>query len=139
MFTSSHLPSAICLQNWFQNFCCIFYALLLCSRCNINLSPPIKANTAKISTQEFLTNRLRNNMKLLILLCITAYYLNILFFMSSNKWYQDFTFASFFKSLLCCLKGSSNKKKILSPNHLNLIFLIGVWYSSFWSDGLKTT
>ena len=73
------LPHTCCLQNWFQNFCCIFYALLLCSRCNINLSPPIKANTAKISTQEFLTNRLRKNMKLLILLYITAYYSNILF------------------------------------------------------------
>ena len=59
--------------------CCIIYALLLCSRCNIKLSPPISANAAKISTQEFLTKRLRKNMKLLIMLCITAYYSNILF------------------------------------------------------------
>ena len=58
--------------------CCIIYALLLCSRCNIKLSPPISANAAKISTQEFLTKRLRKNMKLLIMLCITAYYSNIL-------------------------------------------------------------
>ena len=104
------LPHTCCLQNWFQNFCCIFYALLLCSRCNIKLSPPIKANAAKISTQEFLTKRLRINMKLLIILYITADYSNILFTMSSNKWFQDFAFASFFKSILCCLKGSSNKK-----------------------------
>ena len=134
MFTSSHLLPSELISKLLLHFLCVIALLPLqhqlvpsnqSKHCqNFNTGIFDKSFEEKYETVDFI-----------IYNCLLFKYT---FFMSSNKWYQDFTFASFFKSLLCCLKGSSNKKN-LSPNHLNLIFLIGVWYSSFWSDGLKTT
>ena len=120
MFTSSHLLPSELISKLLLHFLCVIALLPLqhqlvpsnqSKHCqNFNTGIFDKSFEEKYETVDFI-----------IYNCLLFKYT---FFMSSNKWYQDFTFASFIKSLLCCLKGSSNKINSFTQSPKSHIFFI---------------